>query len=49
VRIRVDGQTRDWPDGNGELQTRPLTVYDYPGLAESAQPPYPPVPSETTE
>ena len=47
VRIRVDGQTRDWPDGRGELQRRPLTVYDYPGLAESAQPPYPPIPSET--
>ena len=46
VRIRVDGQTRDWPDGRGELQRRPLTVYDYPGLAESAQPPYPPIPSE---
>lgn len=46
VRIRVDGQTRAWPDGRGELQTTPLTVYDYPGLAESAQPPYPPIPSE---
>ncbi len=48
VRIRVDGQTRDWPDGRGELQRRPLTVYDYPGLAESAQPPYPPIPSESS-
>lgn len=46
VRIRVDGATRPWPDGSGEPQDRPLTVYDYPGLAESAQPPYPPVPSE---
>jgi hypothetical protein len=46
VRIRVDGQTRAWPDGRGELQTTPLTKYDYPGLAESAQPPYPPIPSE---
>jgi Sporulation and spore germination len=46
VRIRVDGATRAWPDGSGELQQRPLTVYDYPGLAESAQPAYPPVPSE---
>jgi spore germination protein GerM len=47
VRLLVDGQFRAWPDGRGELQTRPLSVYDYPGLAESAQPPYPPVPSET--
>jgi spore germination protein GerM len=49
VRIRVDGQIRAWPDGRGELQTAPLTVYDYPGIAESAQPPYPPVPSEQPE
>ncbi len=49
VRIRVDGQIRAWPDGQGELQTAPLTVYDYPGIAESAQPPYPPVPSEEPE
>ena len=46
VRIRVDGQIRAWPDGQGELQSAPLTVYDYPGIAESAQPAYPPVPSE---
>jgi spore germination protein GerM len=49
VRLRVDGQARDWPDGRGELQSGPLTVYDYPGLAESAQPPYPPIPSEQPE
>jgi Sporulation and spore germination len=48
VRIRVDGRTRGWPDGSGELQERPLTIYDYPGLAESAQPPYPPIPSESS-
>jgi spore germination protein GerM len=46
VRIRVDGTNRPWPDGEGELQTAPLTVYDYPGLAESTQPPYPPIPSQ---
>jgi spore germination protein GerM len=45
VRLRVDGQSRDWPDGRGELQSTPLTVYDYPDMAESAQPPYPPIPS----
>jgi spore germination protein GerM len=49
VRIRVDGQIRAWPDGQGELQTAPLTVYDYPGIAESAQPPYPAVPSEEAD
>jgi spore germination protein GerM len=46
VRILVDGQQRDWPDGSGRLQSRPLSTYDYPGLAESAQPAYPAVPSQ---
>ena len=46
VRLRVDGETRGWPDGSGELQETALTVYDYPGLAESSQPPYPAVPSQ---
>jgi spore germination protein GerM len=46
VRIRVDGKNRPWPDGQGELQTAPLTVYDYPGLVESTQPAYPPIPSQ---
>lgn len=46
VRIRVDGQSRDWPDGRGELQSGPLSVFDYPDMAESAQPPFPPIPSE---
>jgi spore germination protein GerM len=47
VRLKVDGENREWPDGRGELQTRTLTVYDYPGLAESSQPAYPPIPSGT--
>ena len=46
VRIRVNGANRPWPDGQGELQTAPLTVYDYPGVVESTQPPYPPIPSQ---
>lgn len=46
VRLRVDGETRAWPDGSGELQSTPLTVYDYPGVVESTQPPFPAVPSE---
>jgi len=49
VRILVDGESQNWPDGSGELQNRPLTIYDYPGLAESAQPPYPAVPSENDD
>ena len=45
VRLTTDGEQRSWPDGQGELQDDALTVFDYPGLVESAQPPYPPVPS----
>lgn len=46
VRLKVNGQNREWPDGSGELQSRALTVYDYPGVAESSQPAYPAIPSE---
>jgi sporulation and spore germination protein len=45
VRLKVNGESYPWPDGQGELQSRTLTVYDYPGLAESSQPAYPPIPS----
>ena len=48
VRLRVDGEMRAWPAGRGELQTEPLTVYDFPGFAESAQPPYPAIPTDST-
>jgi spore germination protein GerM len=47
VRLKVGGQNREWPDGRGELQTGTLTVYDFPGLAESSQPAYPPIPRGT--
>lgn len=43
--ITVDGQTTQWPAGNGELVSGPLTVYDYPALVQSAQPPYPAIPT----
>jgi spore germination protein GerM len=46
VRVRINGTDRPWPDGQGELKTSALTVYDYPGLAESTQPAYPPIPSQ---
>ncbi|MBA3606256.1 MAG: GerMN domain-containing protein [Actinomycetota bacterium] len=48
VRVRVDGAAQEWPDGRGELRAESLTVFDYPGIAESAQPPFPPVPSDLT-
>jgi spore germination protein GerM len=45
VRIRIDGEQRAWPVGNGELTDAALTVYDYPGLVESSQPALPAIPS----
>ncbi len=45
VQLRIDGEPRVWPLGNGELTDRPLTVYDYPGIIESTQPAYPAIPS----
>lgn len=45
VQLRIDGETRVWPLGNGELTDRPLRKYDYPGLVESTQPAFPAIPS----
>jgi Sporulation and spore germination len=45
VQLRVDGQNQSWPKGDGETRDGELTVYDFPGLVQSAQPPYPAVPS----
>jgi spore germination protein GerM len=45
VLITVDGVSREWPAGNGELQARPLTRYDFPGVLPSAQPAFPAIPS----
>ncbi len=49
VLIRVDGEVRAWPRGDGELTSDPLTPYDYPGLVESTQPAYPAVPRAADE
>lgn len=45
VQLRIDGEPRVWPLGNGELTDRALTKYDYPGLVESSQPAFPAIPS----
>ena len=45
VRLRVDGLDQRWPKGDGETIDGALTVYAVPGLVQSAQPPYPAVPS----
>lgn len=47
VAISVEGDAQRWPAGNGELQSSPLTVYDYPGLVPSTQPSYPAIPTPT--
>ncbi len=46
VRITIEGVAASWPDAYGQLQTDPLTVYDYPGLVSSTQPAFPAVPSD---
>jgi spore germination protein GerM len=48
VRLRVDGERQAWPAGRGELINDPLTVCDFAGFAESAQPAYPSIPSAQT-
>lgn len=45
VRLRVNGQDQSWPKGDGETRDGELRAYDFPGLVQSAQPPYPAVPS----
>lgn len=47
VKILIEGADQQWPAGNGELQSDPLTTYDFPGLVQSSQPAYPAIPSPT--
>ncbi len=45
VSIAIDGVPQQWPSASGELQSEPLTRYDFPGLVVSSQPAFPAVPS----
>jgi len=45
ISITIDGVPQQWPSSNGELKSRPLTRYDFPGLVVSSQPQFPSVPS----
>ena len=45
VSIAVDGIPQQWPAVSGELQSEPLTRYDFPGRVVSSQPAFPSVPS----
>jgi Sporulation and spore germination len=49
AQITVEGVVQQWPAGSGELQSDPLTSYDFPGLVPSQQPPYPAIPSRPLE
>jgi spore germination protein GerM len=48
VQLLVDGQTRDWPRGDGELDSDPLNEFAYPELNPTSQPDYPPLPPPVT-
>jgi hypothetical protein len=48
VEIKVDGESRSWPTADLDTTSDPLTIYDYPGIARSAQPDYPSLPSGGT-
>jgi spore germination protein GerM len=45
VSIEIDGVPQQWPAASGELQSEPLTRYDFPGRVLSSQPAFPSVPS----
>jgi spore germination protein GerM len=45
VQLLVEGGVQQWPAGNGELQSAPLTVYDFPGRVATSQPAYPAFPT----
>lgn len=47
VQLRVNGQIRQWPTGDGTLTSAPLSVYLFPGRAASTQPDFPALPSGT--
>ncbi len=45
IAVLVDGKPEQWPVADGQLQTDPLTIYDYAGFIESTQPAFPAIPS----
>lgn len=45
VRLQINGESQVWPLGDGQNTDRLLTLYDYPGVVESSQPPYPAIPT----
>ncbi len=45
VQITIAGDTKSWARPNGGPTTAPLSIYDYPGFVESAQPAFPALPA----
>jgi spore germination protein GerM len=45
VQITVNGEVIAWPKANLESSTEPLSIYDYPSSARTAQPAYPSLPA----
>lgn len=45
VRLRVNGDDQAWPRGEGQSRQGDLRVFDFPGLVETRQPPYPAIAS----
>lgn len=45
VQITVDGQTVSWARPNIEPTSGSLSIYDYPGFVQSAQPAFPALPA----
>ncbi|HTH05114.1 MAG TPA: GerMN domain-containing protein, partial [Ilumatobacteraceae bacterium] len=45
VQITVNGEVIAWPKADLESSTEPLSIYDYPSSARTAQPAYPSLPA----
>ena len=45
VQIRVDGESVAWPRVALPNTTGALSIYDYPGVVQTSQPPFPAFPS----
>lgn len=45
VQVTVDGRRVSWPTPSGDATTDPLSIYDYPGFVQTAQPAFPALPA----
>lgn len=47
VQLRVDDEELAWPTASGATTSDPLRIYDYPNFVVTAQPGFPPVPTQS--